>query len=269
MRPPRLFLLAALAGCTPEPASTQEILQTVRELVDQGRAIAIENAAVTMLAEVDPDGAPDELRDATAAAITADVACATVTPGTAAGELEVDFADGCAAHGRTYSGGLGVTYSRTDAGLLVTVRFEELTSAGTTLSGTTRITRGVDDTRRYVSELRLDSAAPDAEAPGRQVEIQSDRIQRSVDGALQVDGWHRWQTLMGKWKAELAGWTLAPAGLLPGDGLTSVDTPFEHDVVVDHEDVGDGAIELRANGGRRDRVFMVAADGAITELGDD
>jgi hypothetical protein len=275
MTPRRLLLLAAIVGCTPEPASTQEILQTIHELVDQGRAIAIENAVVTIATNVDPDGDPEDLRDDVVATITRDVACAVATPGAAPEDLEIDFGDGCVAYGRSYAGRLLVTIERPAAPgkpdgdtLLVTLGLKELTSEGTTLSGTTRVTWGVDNTRRVISELRLDSAAPDSDAPGRQIEIQSDRIQRMYKGALQVDGWHRWQTLMGKWKAEIGGWELGPGGLMPERGLTSVDTPFEHDVFVDHAVAGDGAIEVRANGGRRDRVFMVAADGTITDLGD-
>lgn len=268
MSPRVLLLFAALTGCTPEPASSQEILQTVQELVDQGRAITIENAAVSWVANVDPDGDPEDLRDDVAAMLTTDVACATVVPGEQP-DVAIDFGAGCMVDGRSYTGGLTAAYSRPSKDtLLLTLIFDELTHEGTTLSGTTRITWGIDDTRRVVSELRLDSAGPDADQPGRQIEIQSDRIQRSHMGHLQVDGWHRWQTLMGKWKAEIGGWELESEILLPARGLTSVDTPFEHDVFVDYRAVGDGAVELRANGGRRDHVFMVAADGTITDLGE-
>lgn len=264
----RLFLGFALAACTPEPASSQEILQTVQEVVDQGRALAIENDVVALAANVDPDGDPAELRD-DVAALLADVACAVVTLDEDPADLRVEFADGCVVHGRGLSGRLVATYERPVDDLLVTLNLQELTRAGTTLSGVTRISWGIDGTQRIVGELRLDAAAPDSDAPGRQIEIQTDRIQRMHRGVRQVDGWHRWQTLMGKWKAELAGWELAPDTTLPLRGLTVVDTPFEHDVVLDHRDAGEGSIELRANGGRADRVFMIAADGTITDLGED
>lgn len=264
----RTLVLAMIAGCTPEPASSQEILQTVQELVDQGRALAFETDMTTLAANVDPDGEPEALRDAVMAAIGDEVACAVVVAGAMSGDLRVDFDDGCEVRGRALSGRLGVSYTRPHDGLLVTLDFQELTSAGITLTGDTRISWGVDGTQRVVGELRLDAAAPGSDAPGRQIEIQSDRIQRTYEGVRQLDGWLRWQTLMGNWKAELAGWELGPDAVLPGHGLTLVDTPFEHDVVVDHRAVGDGSIEVRANGGRADRVFVVAADGVITELDD-
>lgn len=270
MRPRRLLLIAAFAGCTPEPASNQEILQTIQELVDQGRAMAIENAVVAIAANVEPDGDPEQLRDEVAGRLADEVDCAVVTPGVAPGDLEIEFgATGCVVYGRSYTGKLGAAYTRPDRDtLLVTLSLVELTSAGVTLTGTTRVTWGADDTQRLVSELRLDSATPDSDAPGRQIEIQSDRIQRNYKGARQVDGWHRWQTLMGRWKAEIGGWELGTREVLPGRGLTSVDTPFEHDVLIDYRDAGADGVELRANGGRRDRVFMVGDDGTITDLGD-
>lgn len=270
MRPRWSLIPVALLGCTPEPASSQEILQTVQELVDQGRAIALENAAVAWVADVDPDGEPLALRDDVAARLAADIPCAVIAAAADEPRFILDFEVDCTIRGRSYTGGLTVTYARPSPdSLLVTVEFDDLASAGSTLGGTSRITWGVDATRRVVSELRLDSAAPGSETPGRQIEVQSDRIQRSTMGHLQIDGWRRWQTLMGKWEAELGGWELASEDLLPTRGLTSVDTPFEHDIYVDHEAAGDGTIEVRANGGRRDFVFMVAADGSITELGED
>ena len=79
-----------------------------------------------------------------------------------------------------------------------------------------------------------------------------------------MDGWHRWQTLMGRWEMELAGWELVRGEPVPGRGLARVSTPFEHEIVLDFV----GGTQVRANGGRRDRVFAVAADGAVTDLGD-
>lgn len=259
----------AIAGCTPEPASTQELLQTVQELVDQGRAIEIENEVVALAADVDPEREVTKLRDTVAAALARELTCAVVTPSEAPDELKVAFGDGCEVRGRSYTGSFTASYTRPRRELLVTLTMQELASEGTTLSGATRVTWGVDGTQRLIGELRLDAAGPDAQAPGRQIEIQSDRIQRVHQGVRQVDGWQRWQTLMGKWQAELGGWEQVPSALLPIQGLTLVDTPFEHDVVVDHREVGVGSIEVRANGGRADRVFMVAADGTITDLGED
>jgi hypothetical protein len=266
--PQRFLVLIAIAGCTPEPASTQEILQTVQELVDQGRAMAIENEVVALAADVDPERDAGKLRDAVAAALAEELTCAVVTPGNAS-DLKVAFGDGCEVRGRSFTGSFTASYTRPNRELLVTVNMQELASEGTTLSGATRVMWGVDSTLRLVGELRLDVAGPDTQAPGRQIEIQSDRIQRVHQGVRQVDGWQRWQTLMGKWQAELGGWEQVPSALLPARGLTLVDTPFEHDVVVDHREVGDGSIEVRVNGGRADRVFMVAADGTITDLGED
>jgi len=264
----RILFAFALAACTPEPASSQEILQTVQEMVDQGRAMAIENDVVALAANVDPDGDPAQLRDEVAA-LLADVTCAVVAPGDDPADLRVEFAEDCVVLGRGLTGRLVARYERPVDDLLVTLTLQELIREGTTLSGVTRISWGIDGTQRIVGELRLDAAAPDSDAPGRQIEIQTDRIQRMHRGVRQIDGWQRWQTLMGKWKAELAGWELAPDTALPLRGLTVVDTPFEHDVVLDHRDVGEGNIELRANGGRADRVFMIDADGTITDLGED
>lgn len=261
-------MLIVCSGCAPEPASTQEIQQTIQELVDQGRAMAIEDEVVALVASVDPAGEPRELRDAVAAAIADAVPCAEVTPGDAPEGLEVEFADGCTLGGRSLVGGLAVAYARPEGELVITVTLQELASGGSTLTGSTRVTWGVDATQRLVGELRLDAANPAGSGPGRQIEIQSDRIQRVRHGVLQVDGWLRWQTLMGNWRAEISGWEQADA-LLPARGLTLVDTPFEHDVIVDHSDAGEGRIQVRANGGRTDRVFLIAADGAITDLGED
>jgi hypothetical protein len=211
------------------------------------------------------EGRPDVHADPSVPASTA--CCPRPRPRVAA--VKVAFGDGCEVRGRSFTGSFTASYTRPNRELLVTVNMQELASEGTTLSGATRVMWGVDSTLRLVGELRLDVAGPDTQAPGRQIEIQSDRIQRVHQGVRQVDGWQRWQTLMGKWQAELGGWEQVPSALLPARGLTLVDTPFEHDVVVDHREVGDGSIEVRVNGGRADRVFMVAADGTITDLGED
>lgn len=264
----RVFLPLTLAACSPAPASTEEILQTVQEMLDQGRAMAIENDVVALAANVDPGGEPAALRDAVAAAIARDVACAVVTLEEPEA-VQVVFADGCIAHGRALSGGLTATFRRPIAELVVTLTLQTLVRDEITLSGSTQVSWAEDGTQRLVGDLRLDIEAPDPDMPARQIEIQSDRIQRPYRGIRQVDGWQRWQTQLGKWKAEIAGWDLASGTTLPLRGWTVVDTPYEHDVILDHRDIGDGAIELRANGGRADRVIEVAADGTITDLGDD
>jgi hypothetical protein len=181
--------------------------------------------------------------------------------------VRIDFGPpdaGCTYADRGFAGALRVTFSEPSPGeTLASITFVDLMSEGSALTGTTQVTWGPDDTRRVVSEVRLDSASQ------RQIEIQSDRIQRVHLGELQVDGWVRWQTLMGRWRMEVGGWEVGRGELVPGRGLATIATPYDHDVVLDFTGPVDEGLEVRANGGRSDVVFAVAADGEVIDLGAD
>lgn len=255
---------ALLAACVPEPASVVEIRSAVGELVDQTRAMAIEHAIVDLTTNLDPAPSPAKMAAAVLSSATAALACAEVS---AVGDeaVLIDLGDtGCGVGDRVFTGVVRVTFAEPTPGArLATLSLNDLTSEGSTLAGTMQVTWGADETRRVVSEVRL--ATPDM----RQIEIQSDRIQRTHLGALQIDGWHRWQTLMGRWKMELRAWEQRPDEPVPGRGITDISTPYEHDIVLDFTGPRAEGQGLRANGGRRDHVFAVAADGEIIDLGDD
>lgn len=258
------LVLAALIGCTPEPASTVEMRQTVVEIVDQGRAMAIEDAMATVFGSVDPQDDLSAIADAAESSAALTVACAKVVRESEV-ELKVTFdaaSDPCALDGIVYAGTLRVEYARPSPGaVLTTLYYEPLTGDETTLEGFSQLTWTDDGSQRLVTEIRLD--APNQ----RQIELQSDRILYRSEGALKVDGWRRWQTLMGRWEADLAGLFFAAGEPLPHVGLASVTTPFSHTVVLDFTRSG-GAAQVRVNGGRRDRLFEVSAAGDVIDLGD-
>ncbi len=263
---PRRCTLAALAllpACVPEPANAVEIRTAVAELVDQTRAMAIEHVLVDLTTNLDPGPSPAELAATVGSSVAARVICAEVE--TTDDSVLIDFgADGCGVDERDFAGELRVVFSEPTPGArLATISFVDLGSEGSTLTGTMQVTWGVDETRRVISEIRLDT--PDM----RQIEIQSDRIQRTHNGALQIDGWHRWQTLMGRWKMELRAWEQLSDQPVPDRGIADIATPYEHDIILDFTGPRAEGQELRANGGRRDHVFAVAADGEVIDLGDD
>ncbi len=257
-----------LAGCSPEPASSVEIGQTIAEVVDLGQAMALEQTLVDLTHNVDADASPEEMAaNARLGAALAFPFAVVTAEGSAGLGIEIGPPGGaCLPDEPCLSGAVELVFSAPspDARLAV-ITYKDLADADATLNGTTQVSftvdaQGVTDgTRRLVSEVRLE------DADARQLEIQSDRIQRNYRGALQMDGWHRWQTLMGRWEMELAGWEQLRGEPVPGRGLAQVSTPFEHEIVLDFV----GGTQVRANGGRRDRVFAVAADGAVTDLGDD
>jgi hypothetical protein len=255
---------AALLACTPEPASTVEMRQTVVEVVDQGRAMAIEDAIVALVGTVDPDESLTAIADAVVAGAATSVPCAVVErPGAVA--LRIWFGNKdtpCPFAGIGFSGTMRVVYTRPDGqGLLASVYYEPLRGDSTLLDGFSQLTWAADGSQRLVTEIRVDTVTE------RQVEVQSDRLLSHVDDALKVEGWRRWQTLMGSWEADLAALLLAPAEFMPHSGLAAVDTPFNHTIVLDfiHEA---GAARVRANGGRRDRLFEISAEGEVIDAGD-
>jgi hypothetical protein len=259
-----LSLSLALVACTPEPASTVEMRQTVVEIVDQGRAMAIEDAMAAVFGAVDPQDELSAIADAAEAAAMSALACATLER---VGDLElrVTFAgadESCEIDGIVYSGVLRVDYRRPSPGaLLTTLYYEPLTGDETTLDGFSQLTWADDGSQRLVTEVRLD--APNQ----RQVELWSDRLLFRSEGVLKVDGWRRWQTLMGRWEADLAGMFFDAGEALPKVGLAAVMTPFSHTVTLDFTRAG-GAAQVRVNGGRRDRLFEVSAAGDVVDLGD-
>lgn len=258
-----IAVLALFSGCVPEPANAVEIRTAVDELVDQTRAMAIEHVLVDLTTNVDPAPSPRELAKVVLDSVATSVACAEVSATDAT--VRIDFGDGtCSVAGRQFVGNLEVIFDEpTPGGRMATITFVDLESEGSALTGTMEVTWGADETRRVLSEVRFDT--PDM----RQIEIQSDRIQRTRLGALQVDGWHRWQTLLGRWKMELRGWEQRPGAPVPDRGIADIASPYEHDITFDFTGPRTEGHELRANGGRRDHVFAVTADGEILDLGED
>lgn len=258
------LLTAALVGCTPEPASTVEMRQAVVEIVDQGRAMAVEDAMAALFGAVDPEDELSAIADTAEANVGAALACAELER---VSEVELRLAFGaspepCELDGIVYTGVVRVEYERPSAGtLLTTLHYEPLTGDETTLDGFSQLTWAEDGSQRLVTEIRLD--APNQ----RQVELQSDRIVLRSEGTLKVDGWRRWQTLMGRWEADLAGMFFEPGQPLPSVGLADVMTPYSHSVVLDFTRAG-GAAQVRVNGGRRDRLFEISAEGDVVDLGD-
>ncbi|MDC0723006.1 hypothetical protein [Nannocystis bainbridge] len=259
-----LSAAAALLACTPEPASTVEMRQTVVEVVDQGRAMAIENAMVALVGSIDPADSLAHITDQVAAGLATQTPCAVVSrPGAVA--LRVWFgskAEPCPYAGIGLSGTMRVVYTRPDGdGLLASIYYEPLRGEATLLDGFSQLTWAPDGSQRLVTEIRVDTATE------RQVEIQSDRLLSHVDGALKVEGWRRWQTLMGRWEAELAALLVDADEFMPYSGLAEVETPFNHSIVLDFTHEAGGA-QVRANGGRRDRLFEVTAEGDVIDVGD-
>ena len=265
----RSLLLALAAStalaCGPEPAGSVELQQAVAELVDLGRALALEQSAVALCSGIDPVATPEELATRLFADLSVDIPCASLSS-LGATELRVDFGavgGNCNPGEPGLAGAVRITFDAPSPDLRVaTLAHLDLERDGSTLTGTTLLTWGPEDTLRVTSELRLGSSSE------RQLEIQADRVQSDDAGELRLDGWHRWQTLMGRWAMELGGWRLRPGELLPVDGVASIDTPFEHDIYIDFIGEALGGVGLRVNGGRKDRVFMVDASGEIVELGE-
>lgn len=255
---------AALVGCTPEPASTVEMRQAVVELVDQGRAMVVEDAMAALVGTVVRGDSLPEIAEAVAADVAARVPCAAVER---LGEVALAVTFGspgapCEHEGVAYVGTLRVVYTRpTPEALLVTLYYEPLTGDATVLDGFTELTWDDVGVARAVTEVRIDAVA------AREVEIQSDRLVARSAGQLKVDGWRRWQTLMGRWDMELAGLVVEPGAVLPLSGLGEVDTPFNHTVMIDFSRA-DGSHAVRVNGGRRDRLFEVTDAGEVIDLGD-
>lgn len=261
----RMFALVASVtiACGPDPASSVEIQQTITELVDVGRAMDLEQAVVTLASALDPSATPGALAMRLFTELGEAVPCASLS---LLGEarLRIDFGavDGnCSPAAPNLAGALRIEFSAPSPDLRVaSLTHLDLERAGARLGGTTQITWGPEATLRVSSELHFENPA------GRQLEIQADRIQSGADGEIQLDGWHRWQTLMGRWSMELGGWTLRSGALLPISGVASIDTPFEHDIYVDFTGESAEGLGLRANGGRSDRVFVVEASGEVVEL---
>ena len=267
---------ALLLACTPEPASTVEMRQTVVEVVDQGRAMAIEGAMVGLVGAVDVHEVDlEKIADATATAAAATLPCAAIER-LGAVALRIDFGapeapcalqfkpagEGEDALELGLSGGLRVVYTRPDPGtLLASLYYEPLRGDDTALDGLSQLTWAEDGSQRLVSEIRVDAVTE------RQVEVQSDKLLVRSEGVLKIDGWRRWQTLMGRWEMDLAGVEFAPGAILPTAGLAAVATPFNHTIVLDFaREVG--GFRVRASGGRRDRLFDVTATGDVLDAGD-
>jgi len=262
-------------ACGAEPASSVEVRQTVAELVDLGRALGLEQSAVALSSELEPSATPEALAARLSAELGEGMPCASLT---SLGEdgLRIDFgavggacdpaepnpdAPGPAAP--NLAGAVRIVFSAPSPEVRVAAMTHlDLERDGSRLNGTTLITWGPQGTLRVISELRLASASE------RQLEIQADRVQFGPPGKLGLDGWHRWQTLMGNWEMELGGWTLRAGELVPVDGVASIDTPFEHDIYIDFTGEVPGGLGLRVNGGRKDHVFVVDASGEIVDVAD-
>lgn len=237
--------------------------QTILEVVDQGRVIAIEDAMAALIGEVDHDAPLEEIAADVAEGVRAAVPCAEVTELTDVA-LRVAFASGiatCNHAGVAYNGTLRVVYTRPrPEGLLVTIYYEPLTGDGTSIDGFSQLTWHDDGSARLVTEVRID-------ADSRAIEVQSDRLLQRQGSAARVDGWRRWQTLMGRWELDIAAFVYDAPTLTPASGLGVVATPFDHQIVLDFAVVG-GSAQIRANGGRRDRIFEVTPDGEVVDQGD-
>ncbi|HEY8376339.1 MAG TPA: hypothetical protein VIK91_07620 [Nannocystis sp.] len=265
---PRVALawIASLAplSCTPEPASTVELRQTVVEMVDQGRAMAIEDAMVALVGAVQVESDLGAVADAVASAVASAVPCATVTrPGAVA--VRIAFGQPgtpCVHEGVAYSGTLRVVYTRPSPDTLrAKLFYEPLVGDRTRLDGEAELTWAEDGSQRLVSELRVDAVTQ------RQVEVQADRVLFRSQGELKVEGWRRWQTLMGRWEVDLAGLVFAPSASVPHAGLAAVETPFSHTIVLDYARQGETA-QVRVSGGRRDRIFEITPEGEVIDAGD-
>lgn len=260
-----VLVLTAASACAPEPASSVELRQTIADVVDLGRALAIEQTVVELGTDLDPGLTPAQLAMEVLAALAKSTPCASLERFGASG-IHVEFGapdSACSEAEPRLAGALRIVFSAPDPDeRLATLTHIDLERAGATLTGTTQVTWGMQDARRVVSELRLE------DADARQLEIQADRIQREYEGALQLDGFQQWQTLMGRWELEIGGWELERGALVPRTGVASIDTPYEHDIFLDFTGAVPEGLEVRANGGRRDHVFAVDPLGKVVDLGE-
>ncbi len=226
----------------------------------------IEQIAVDLSTNLDPAQPHTDFVAQISAQIQDTTPCAELSEVTMT-SLRIDFGPTqapCTIGGLEVSGALRVEYSLPGPDVpVVTLTYLGTTIASVTLAGSTQVTWGRDDTQRIISELRIDTA------DSRQIEVQADRIQRDYRGALQVDGWRRWQTLLGNWGIEHGNWEQGRGALLPARGVATIETPYQHHVFVDFRGEGPEGFELRINGGRTDRIYVIADNGEIVDKGDD
>jgi hypothetical protein len=261
-----VFLLSSvLAGCDRGDASAVEVRMAVDEVVATGQADALEQDVLEISTSFTLGDAAAVARGKIEAFIASQSPCSTVTAD-GDGGLVIDFGglgDACTYKGRTFAGVLEI---RVEVGADATVvrhDFQGLTDGARTLDGTAEVT-WTAASRRVVTDLALDRE-------GGRTELAADRTQRWIDpdvgreGGIVVDGTRDWSSDRGDFALVIDGVELRPVDPVPQAGSYALTLPSGAQVGMSFARVDADTIEVRVDGARRDRVFLVTSAGDIDE----
>lgn len=256
---------AALLACDLQSGSNEEFRLAVDESVATGQAEAAEQDIVEISTSFTLGQAAQQAILGIQAFVESQAACATVTPSGDRG-LRIDFgdlADDCTYKGRNYGGVLTIEVEASDGAAVVHHTAEGFTNGVVTLDGTAEVT-WTAASRHVVSDLAF---ARD----GRAFTVEGDRTQRLLDagaglsGGIVVDGTRDWHNDRGDFALTIEGVELRPADPIPQAGTYRLVVPSGAEVSLAFERVDADTIEVRIDGGRRDRVFRVTSAGAVSE----
>jgi hypothetical protein len=266
VRPVSLLLACALApACFEEPVSATEMRMAVDDAVATGQAYSIEDGIVEITTSFTLGDGLRDVAQHVRSFVESQIPCSTVSS-PAENTLVVDFGtldDACSFDGRTFAGVLTVTFAPGDDQVVITHGYDGVTDGRATLDGTSTVT-WTPGARHIVTDFTFTN-------PRGEFTATSDRTQTRIgergDG-ITVDGVRDWESPRGEWHLDIESVELRAVDPVPQDGSYELTLPSGNEITMTFERIDADTIEVRIEGGRRDRIFRVSSAGDVDDRGD-
>lgn len=263
LRPVSLLFACALApACYQEPVTAAEARMAIDDVVATGQATSVQDGIVEITTGFTLADGLQDVATRVRGFVESQIPCSSVTS-PAANTLVIDFGsldDACTYEGRTFAGIVTVTFAPTESQVVVTHAYEGLTDGKATLDGDATVT-WTPDARHVVTAFTFTNARGEFSAS-------SDRTQTRIGGAgdgITVVGERDWESPRGDWHLDIEDVQLRAADPVPQDGSYALTIPSGKELTMSFERVDADTIEVRVEGGRRDRIFRVSSAGEVAE----
>ncbi len=255
-----------MSGCTTSALKAVQMTASVVATVRQTQAIAAQAILWPLALDVDRSGTLDDVLARSQALATAESSC--VTSSVNGNELTLDFgpADNptpCLYRGRALSGLAVIRWIETEPGGIRRA-FAEFERFGTT--GAVFV-----DGEAYFEPLDVRSVSIDSEIEVEDPDVTSFAVgvviadfMESDPATAELNGTWTWQSNSVGWQAELLQAEIELGTTAPYAGFYEVDPTTETPVMIQFAAEGVDLVAW-ANGGARDRKYIIEADASVTE----
>lgn len=257
-----LLACALVPACEIETVGATELRMAVDDVVATGQANSLEDGIVEITTSFTIGDGLLQVAQTVRSFVESQIPCSTVSSPDEH-TLVIDFGtldDACTFDGRTYAGVVTVAFEPGADSVVIHHEYDGVTDGRATLDGTAEVT-WTEGSRHIVTSF-------DFTGPRGSFSATSDRTQTRIGAigeGITVEGERDWHGPNGDLHLDIEDVEIRAVDPVPQDGSYALTLPSGKQLTMTFERIDADTIEVRVEGGRRDRIFRVSSSGDVDE----